>query len=621
MDLREQILQSGLFDEAFYRGASLSRGGSPVTDALQHYRKHGKRLSPHPLFDADYYVAICPNAASATVSLLEHYLATWRTERVSPHPLLDLNAYLEWYPEVLETGLDPLSHFLRSGATAGYNPHPLFDTEFYHRQYPDVKAAAINPLVHYVGRGGFEGRDPNPWFDSSYYLECNPDVAHARINPLIHYVRWGAKEDRAPHPLFRRDHWRAVRGLQDDGPGVLADFLSHAGPPGVHPMGVLQLRRRRRCVPERVAGVPGVNLIGWPRMEMGVAEQLREMARSLMAAGVNVSARDVSYMTSSDPGDDSIVELLRQDCPHRVNLFAINADNMTDACRRLSFEELTHRFNIGSWHWELAEFPDAWRNEFAVLDELWLSSTFMQRAISLKSDVPVLYMPPAVTLPPSAALDRSHFGIPESRFVFLFLFDFTGFLTRKNPYAALAAFRSAFLSHSTEAALVIKTNNASRYPEGLRELREAVGNDPRVVLIHDRMRRSEITSLLSHADAFVSLHRAEGFGRSLAESMLLGKPVIGTNYSANTDFMTPANSCPVNYSLIPIKPGEYPFSEGQVWADADVEHAAWYMRRLVQNRDYRELIGEAARDTMIHDFSPEVTGRRCLRRLQELGLA
>lgn len=659
MDSREQILQSGLFDEAFYRRACLSRGGPPVSDPLrhylaegaagdlnphplfdsayyrgqcggiiprsmsplEHYLQYGKRLSPHSLFDPDYYLTQAPCAHSAVISLLEYYLATWRIERSSPHPLLDLNAYLERYPDALASGLDPLSHFILSGALTDYNPHPLFDTAFYHRQNPDVKAAAINPLVHYVSAGGLEGRDPNPWFDSSYYLECNPDVAHAGVNPLVHYVLAGAKEGREPHPLFRKDHWRAVNHLEDDGPGVLADFLAYAGQPGVHPIEALQLRRRRRSVPAQVGGIAGVNLIGWPRMEMGVAEQMREMARSLIAAGVDISARDVSHLKPSDPGDDSIVEWVRPDCSHRVNLFVINANNMTDACRQLRFEELAHRFNIGSWHWELAEFPDAWRNEFAAIDELWLSSTFMQRAVSLKSDVPVLYMPPAVTLPPCAALDRSHFGIPEDRFVFLFLFDFTGFITRKNPYAALSAFRSAFNPLATEAVLVIKTNNSSRYPEGLRELQEAVGNDPHIVLIHDSLRRNEIAALLSHADAFVSLHRAEGFGRSLAESMLLGKPVIATNYSGNTDFMTSANSCPVKYSLISVKPGEYPFAEGQVWADADVEHAAWYMRRLAQKRSYRESIGAAARDTMNRDFSPEVTGRRCLRRLQALGLA
>jgi glycosyltransferase involved in cell wall biosynthesis len=278
-----------------------------------------------------------------------------------------------------------------------------------------------------------------------------------------------------------------------------------------------------------------------------------------------------------------------------------------------------NRFNIGCWSWELAEFPDAWRNAFAVLDELWLYSTFMQRAISLKSDVPVLYMPPAVTLSPPVGLGRSQFGIPEDKFVFLFIFDFTSFISRKNPYAALSAFRSAFPSLS-EAALVIKTNNSSGYPERLRELQEAVGRDPRIILIDDTLRRNEITSLLSHADAFVSLHRAEGFGRSLAESMLLGKPVIATNYSGNTDFMTSANSCPVNYSLIPVKPGEYPFAQGQVWADADIDHAAWYMRRLVELRNYREWIGAAATETIQRDFSAQATGQRCLRRLQVLGL-
>jgi hypothetical protein len=259
--------------------------------------------------------------------LLEHYLATWRIARISPHPLVDLDAYLTRYPDASATGLDPLSHFIVTGAALGYHPHPLFDTEFYFVQYPDVKAAAVNPLVHYVSAGGFEGRDPNAWFDSSYYLERNPDVHAARINPLVHFVLWGAREGRAPHPHFRADHWRALAGL-GEGPGVLAHFLSHVAQSGLDPIEVLQVRQRRRCMPATVDGLSGVNLIGWPRMEMGVAEQMREMARSLTAAGVDISAKDVGHQKSSDPGDDSIVEWIRPDCSHRVNLFTVKTGSI-----------------------------------------------------------------------------------------------------------------------------------------------------------------------------------------------------------------------------------------------------------------------------------------------------
>jgi glycosyltransferase involved in cell wall biosynthesis len=127
-------------------------------------------------------------------------------------------------------------------------------------------------------------------------------------------------------------------------------------------------------------------------------------------------------------------------------------------------------------------------------------------------------------------------------------------------------------------------------------------------------------ALMQACDVFVSLHRTEGFGRSLAEAMLMGKPVIATNYSGNTDFTRQDNACPVNYSLVPVLEGQYPYPEGQVWAEADIDHAAWYMRRLATNRILREQLGRAARATIVDRYSLEATGRRMADRLRLLRL-
>ena len=64
-----------------------------------------------------------------------------------------------------------------------------------------------------------------------------------------------------------------------------------------------------------------------------------------------------------------------------------------------------------------------------------------------------------------------------------------------------------------------------------------------------------MAALFARADCYVSLHRAEGFGLTLAEAMALGKPVIATGFSGNTDFMTPANSYLVDWSADRGRPG------------------------------------------------------------------
>ena len=378
--------------------------------------------------------------------------------------------------------------------------------------------------------------------------------------------------------------------------------------------------RLRNLKGNGIRGRPGVNLIGWPRLEIGLGEYLREIARALASVSARFAINDVSRMPAGSPGDDSVRSLIVDECAHNTNLLVVNADNMTTTCELLGHEAIATHFNVALWAWELPDFPDEWRKHIAIVDEIWAFSSFTQQSLAFKADVPVLNMPQPVTLGEDAGFRRSDFGIPEDRFIFLFQFDFTGFIDRKNPYACISAFRKAFPNDRTGVMLVIKTNNAERYPEQLRQLQEAVAEERGILLLHGTFRRDKVMSLMSVSDAFVSLHRSEGFGRSLAEAMLLAKPVIATNYSGNTDFMRQDNSCLVNFTLTPVGPGQYPFGEGQMWADPDIDHAAWYMRRLVNNRPYRELIAQRARQTILDRHNLRITGTRYVRRLEMLGL-
>jgi glycosyltransferase involved in cell wall biosynthesis len=352
-----------------------------------------------------------------------------------------------------------------------------------------------------------------------------------------------------------------------------------------------------------------------------MGEYLREIARALTVTGPPFGIKDVSQTPSTVPGDDSVSAYVRADCAYNTNLFVLNADNMKTTLDLIGAETVATRFNIALWAWELSEFPDQWSKAMDVIDEIWAFSSFTQQSLAAKATIPVLSMRQPVTLANHAHLSRLDFGIPEDRYVFLFQFDFTAFIDRKNPYACIAAFRKAFPHDRRDVLLVIKTNNSENYPEQLRQLAQALGDDPAILLLRGTFPRGKVASLMSLADAFVSLHRSEGFGRSLAETMLLGKPVIATNYSGNTDFMRQDNSCLVNYSLIPVKTGQYPFAEGQVWADPDIDHAAWHMRRLVNNRPYAQLISEKARQTIAENYSLSVTGARYRRRLELLGLS
>ncbi len=378
--------------------------------------------------------------------------------------------------------------------------------------------------------------------------------------------------------------------------------------------------------PVGAAPVTGINLVGHPFGVLGMGEHVRKSAHAFAAAGVPFTLID----TFDQPGalaakirEFPFLDRLSRVPAFPVSLFHLNADEMPLASAHLGAAFFAGHYNIGYWAWELAKFPDAWCSAFEYFDEIWAPSRFIQQALAEKSPVPVRYMPLAVGFPEHAPLDRAHFRLPRDRFLFLFYFDFTSYVARKNPQATLAAFEQAFPPGSTVAAtLVIKLNGMHLRPDDY--ARFCAGLKPRgdsVILLEEVMTDREVRSLVQCCDAFVSLHRSEGFGRGLAEAMYYGKPVIGTGYSGNLDYMNPDNACLVDHVLVPVREGEYPHAEGQVWADPDVAQAAAYMRALAGDARLCGRLGERARASMREHHGFAAIGRRYRARLAAIGLA
>jgi glycosyltransferase involved in cell wall biosynthesis len=141
--------------------------------------------------------------------------------------------------------------------------------------------------------------------------------------------------------------------------------------------------------------------------------------------------------------------------------------------------------------------------------------------------------------------------------------------------------------------------------------------DPRIILVEDTLSRDDNASLYMCSDAYISLHRAEGFGLTMAEAMGYGKPTIGTGYSGNLDFMNTDNACLVRYDKVEMDAKDYHNQQSE-WADPDTDDAAQYMRRVYSDIPFREKIARAGQ-RMIHEkFSRIAVGRKLLKRLQEI---
>jgi len=360
----------------------------------------------------------------------------------------------------------------------------------------------------------------------------------------------------------------------------------------------------------------GLNIAGYVTADLGVGQSARAAAQAAEAAGIAYSMIDFAMGTISPKTDRSFAPKISLYGNHGINLVHVNADQFPSFRRAIGPDFFEGRRTIGYWAWELPELPDEWVASFAGLSEVWVPSRFVQAAVSQKAPVPVILMPHPVNVP-KAESSRKRFGLPSEPFLFLTMYDLLSYQERKNPAAAIAAFRKAF-PHGNKAALVVKVLNADKCPADMAALRQSLEGVPGAVLLSSTLSRQEAYDLEATCDAFVSLHRAEGFGLAAAECMYLGKPVVVTNWSGNTDYMTSRNSCPVDYDLVELDRDHGPYKKGQIWADPDIEHAAWCLRSLVDDSSLAARIGERARATILTNYSPLAIGRRYRARLDRL---
>lgn len=364
-----------------------------------------------------------------------------------------------------------------------------------------------------------------------------------------------------------------------------------------------RVNRRRRL---------GVNVAGHLNSEKGVGEAVRSTIRTLEAARI-------PYVLNNfhDPGavnNDTTFRNFSEHNPYKVNLIVLGTDALSHFVKEKGWRYFANHRNIGHWAWELADFPAEWSPNFELFDEIWVASPFIQEALAKLAPIPVIAVPYTVTGQlPTHLWHRFHFGLPKGTFVFLFIFDFHSYVERKNPLGLIESFKRAF-SPEEDVLLILKCSHSDWAPSALSSVQEA-SRGAHIRITDCILTREQIRTLIYLSDCYVSLHRAEGFGLTMAEAMSMDKPVIATGYSGNTQFMKANNSFLVNYKLIPIEQDHGPYKRGFVWADPDLDHAAELMRFVYENREQAQEVGRRGRQDVLAALRPEVVGARVKERL------
>ena len=197
-------------------------------------------------------------------------------------------------------------------------------------------------------------------------------------------------------------------------------------------------------------------------------------------------------------------------------------------------------------------------------------------------------------------------------FVFLSVFKWE---KRKGWDVLLKAYLREF-SGEDNVALFLLTNAyhsdgnfGNKVVDFVKEMNFKEGADgyPFVYVIDKHIAQVDLPLLYKAADAFVLPTRGEGWGRPIVEAMAMSLPVIATNWSGPTEYLTEENGYPlVVEEMSEVKEGPF---EGHQWAEPSVDKLRVLMRRVVSEPDDAKVKGRRGREDMVKQFAPEVVAK------------
>ncbi|MEL7061729.1 MAG: glycosyltransferase, partial [Acidobacteriota bacterium] len=356
---------------------------------------------------------------------------------------------------------------------------------------------------------------------------------------------------------------------------------------------------------------PGVNLFAPFASGIGLGGMARGLDRALQACGVETSRVIIGSGTRQHTIElDEVIGQYR--AAFGTNLFLSYPHAEERPLELEARHVVADRRNIAYLAWEQRDGHHFWPDVYAKFDQIWALSSFAARSLERSTGRPVQVVPCALEVDRfPEAVGAQHFDLDGDRFSFLYVFDASSSIERKNPFAALDAFARAFRPDDP-VRLIFKVSNArsTQHGERLRQLvRRAAscrGLDIRFWI--DQWPHAEVLRLISAVDCYVSLHHSEGFGYTCAEAMAYGKPVVASGYSGNLEFMSDENSFLVETPEAEVTRGDGPFQRGSVWGEPSVEHAAELMRLVVDERDQAVERGRRAAEDVRRILAPSRIG-------------
>jgi glycosyltransferase involved in cell wall biosynthesis len=363
----------------------------------------------------------------------------------------------------------------------------------------------------------------------------------------------------------------------------------------------------------------GVLFMGHSGLQSGVGLSSRAIRDALIKTGASVTAiTDIWKVNQAAATSKADVVILH-----------VNLDELMYAFGTI---KALHRKNyvIAYVYWELQTLSKEWMKVFTIVDEVWVASEFVQRAIAKVSSIPINVVRPSVkeevSLPKDnhnsmsrqQVLRRVGIRVEEKPFIFYFVFNAASVSGRKNPVAFAKACLEAFPADNV-ICLIRGHSIGKREDPQIKQMRKLASESHNIVFIEDSLERKMVLALYKNIDVYVSPHCAEGLGLTILEAMLRGKAVVATKFGGIVEEMPESIFFGVDYHHVKIGPHNEPYPSEAMWDCPDRASLKAQLLKAYEDNDERVKVQRNAKEWVLTQFSPQSCASQIRKILFESG--
>lgn len=347
----------------------------------------------------------------------------------------------------------------------------------------------------------------------------------------------------------------------------------------------------------------GVNVFGFIGGEFGLGEAVRLIIKALNKAQIPVSLINYDINTNHRNNDDTFKNYSNE-AIYPINLILLGPSEGKRILTHYPERFFKNKYNIFYLNWESEYIPQEYINNLIFCDEIWVPAQYCKDVISNYCNIPVNIIPYPIDIEINDEKDdeAENFYRKDS-FNFFFMFDYNSTLERKNTLNLLNAFEKAFSKTDKSVSLIIKTSKSTKFSKERDMLNTHINGFQNIKIVEKIYDKQTLHKIIKGCDAYISLHRSEGFGLTMAEAMFFGKPVIATNYSGNLEFMNDENSFLVDFKKTKLTSSINNYDANTIWAEPNIDHAAELMKIVKENSDIIKNKATKGRETMLSHLS------------------